>query len=130
MLAQLGNPDMRTAIGHALAWPERIDTAVAPLDLAALGRLDFEPPDLAAFPCLALAFRALRDGPAASTVLNAANEVAGEGFLPGRGGFLGIPDVLAHAMDHHAGDTAASLDDLLALDAEARRTASSRLARS
>ena len=130
VLAQLGNPDMRTALAHALAWPERIEAGVAPLDLAALARLDFEKPDLDAFPCLALAFRALRDGAGASTVLNAANEVAVEGFLQGRTGFLAIPDVLAATLDRHAGERAASLDELLALDAAARRTAEARLARS
>ena len=130
VLAQLGNPDMRTAIGHALAWPERIDTGVPRLDLAALGRLDFAPPDFEAFPCLALAFRALRDGQGASTVLNAANEVAVAGFLQGRAGFLAIPDVLAATLDRHAGERAGSLDELLALDAAARRTAAAHLARS
>ena len=128
VLAQLGNPDMRTAIAHALAWPERIESGVAPLDLAALARLDFEPPDLDAFPCLALAFRALRDGPGASTVLNAANEVAVAGFLAGRGGFLSIAEVLEETLDHHAGARAETLDELLALDARARRTAEARLA--
>jgi 1-deoxy-D-xylulose-5-phosphate reductoisomerase len=130
VLAQLGNPDMRTALAHALAWPERIEAGVAPLDLAALARLDFEPPDLEAFPCLALAFRALRDGQEASTVLNAANEVAVSGFLQGRNGFPAIPRVLAATMDRHAGERAATLDDLLALDAAARRTAEALLASS
>jgi len=129
VLAQLGNPDMRTALAHGLAWPERIEAGVAPLDLAALGRLDFQPPDFEAFPCLALAFRALRDGPAASTVLNAANEVAVAGFLAGRVGFLAIPQVLEESLGVHAGARAGSLDDLLALDAAARRTAEAQLAR-
>ncbi len=128
VLAQLGNPDMRTALAHALAWPDRIEAGVAPLDLTRLARLDFEPPDHAAFPCLGLAFRALRDGPAASTVLNAANEIAVSGFLQGQLGFLTIPDVLADTMDRYSTVHSESLDDLLALDAAARRTAGERLA--
>jgi 1-deoxy-D-xylulose-5-phosphate reductoisomerase len=128
VLAQLGNPDMRTALAHGLAWPGRIDAGVAPLDLAALGRLDFEPPDRAAFPCLDLAFRALRSGPAAATVLNAANEIAVSAFLQRRLGFLGIPEVLAECMDELAGTPAATLDELMAVDAEARRAADRRVA--
>ena len=127
MLAQLGNPDMRTAIAYGLAWPERIDAGVAPLDLAALARLDFEPPDLRAFPCLDLAYRALRNGGGAATVLNAANEVAVSAFLQGRLGFLGIASVLADALDTLHGARAESLDSLLALDAEARRVATTLL---
>jgi 1-deoxy-D-xylulose-5-phosphate reductoisomerase len=128
VLAQLGNPDMRTALAHGLAWPERIEAGVAPLDLTALGRLDFEPPDRAAFPCLDLAFRALRAGPTASTVLNAANEIAVSAFLQRRLGFLGIPALLADCMDALAGADADSLEALLALDAETRRLATQRLA--
>src|SRR5260221_717036 len=76
VLAQLGNPDMRTPIAQALAWPQRIDAGVARLDLAQIGRLDFEPPDRARFPCLGLAYAALRAGGTAPALLNAANEVA------------------------------------------------------
>jgi 1-deoxy-D-xylulose-5-phosphate reductoisomerase len=123
VLAQLGNPDMRTAIAHALAWPERIDAGVAPLNLTQLARLDFEAPDHDAFPCLDLAFRALRAGGGASTVLNAANEVAVSAFLQGKLGFLGIPDVIAASMDalHDVG--AESLEALMALDSRARQVA-------
>lgn len=124
MLAQLGNPDMRTPIAHALAHPHRIDSGVAPLDLAALGRLEFEPPDEARFPCLALARAALRCAGAAPCVLNAANEVAVAAFLEGAIGFTAIARVAEHALAalaHHAepGD----LDAVLALDAEARALA-------
>jgi 1-deoxy-D-xylulose-5-phosphate reductoisomerase len=94
VLAQLGNPDMRTAIAHALAWPERVEAGVAPLDLAACAPLQFEQPDLATFRCLALAFQALRAGGDAAAVLNAANEVAVEAFLAGALPFLSIADVV------------------------------------
>jgi len=94
VLAQLGNPDMRTAIAHALAWPERVESGVTPLDLAAHGTLQFEAPDLDTFRCLALAFQALRAGGDASAILNAANEVAVEAFLAGALSFLQIADVV------------------------------------
>lgn len=122
-LAQLGNPDMRTALAYGLAWPERIDAGVAPLDLAAIGRLDFQPPDEAAFPCLRLAQQALREGPAATTVLNAANEVAVSAFLQGRLRFLGIPAVLESALARLHDRRADDLPSLLDLDAQARRLA-------
>jgi 1-deoxy-D-xylulose-5-phosphate reductoisomerase len=127
VLAQLGNPDMRTALAHGLAWPDRIDAGVAPLDLLGLARLDFEAPDREAFPCLDLAFRALRAGPAASTVLNAANEIAVSAFLQRRLGFLGIPALLSDCMDALAGARAESLEALMALDGEARSVATARL---
>jgi len=94
VLAQLGNPDMRTAIAHALAWPERVEAGVTPLNLAASAPLQFEPPDLATFRCLALAFAALKAGGDAPAVLNAANEVAVEAFLAGALPFLSIADVV------------------------------------
>ncbi|WP_243039544.1 1-deoxy-D-xylulose-5-phosphate reductoisomerase [Dyella sedimenti] len=94
VLAQLGNPDMRTAIAHALAWPARIEAGVAPLDLAATAPLAFQHPDLATFRCLALAFQALRAGGDATAILNAANEVAVEAFLAGGLSFLGIADLV------------------------------------
>ncbi len=99
VLAQLGNPDMRTPIAHALAWPERIDSGVAPLDLFAVAQLSFERPDLARFPCLDLAYRALRAEGNAAAVLNAANEVAVTAFLDRRLSFLGIPDLIAATLD-------------------------------
>jgi 1-deoxy-D-xylulose-5-phosphate reductoisomerase len=94
VLAQLGNPDMRTAIAHALAWPERVESGVSSLDLAACAPLQFEQPDLATFRCLALAFQALRAGGDAPAVLNAANEIAVEAFLAGALPFLAIADVV------------------------------------
>jgi 1-deoxy-D-xylulose-5-phosphate reductoisomerase len=94
VLAQLGNPDMRTAITHALAWPERIDSGVPSLDLARCPPLQFEQPDLVTFRCLALAFQALRAGGDAPAVLNAANEVAVAAFLGGALPFLSIADVV------------------------------------
>ncbi|ULU27523.1 1-deoxy-D-xylulose-5-phosphate reductoisomerase [Dyella terrae] len=94
VLAQLGNPDMRTAIAHALAWPTRIEAGVAPLDLAANAPLSFQQPDLDTFRCLALAFQALRAGGDATAILNAANEVAVEAFLAGSLPFLGIADLV------------------------------------
>jgi len=94
VLAQLGNPDMRTAIAHALAWPTRIEAGVAPLDLAACAPLAFQQPDLGTFRCLALAFQALRAGGDATAILNAANEVAVEAFLAGGLPFLGIADLV------------------------------------
>ncbi|TRZ94242.1 MAG: 1-deoxy-D-xylulose-5-phosphate reductoisomerase [Rhodocyclaceae bacterium] len=99
VLAQLGNPDMRTPIAHALAWPERIDSGVAALDLFAVERLDFERPDLARFPCIGLAYRALRAEGNAAAVLNAANEVAVAAFLDRRLPFLGIAEVIAGTLD-------------------------------
>jgi 1-deoxy-D-xylulose-5-phosphate reductoisomerase len=93
-----------------------------------LGRLDFQPPDLTAFPCLDLAFRALRAGPAASTVLNAANEIAVSAFLQRRAAFLAIPDLIAACLDALAAERAESLEELLALDARARQVAEARLA--
>lgn len=94
VLAQLGNPDMRTAIAHALAWPERVEAGVPSLNLAACAPLQFEPPDLVTFRCLALAFQALRAGGDAPAILNAANEVAVEAFLAGALPFLSIADVV------------------------------------
>ena len=94
VLAQLGNPDMRTAIAHALAWPERVEAGVPSLNLASCAPLQFEPPDMVTFRCLALAFQALRAGGDAPAILNAANEVAVEAFLAGALPFLSIADVV------------------------------------
>lgn len=123
VLAQLGNPDMRTALAHGLAWPERIDSGVAPLDLAALARFDFEKPDLEAFPCLGLAFAALRAGGSAPAIANAANEVAVAAFLAGRLPFLGIPALIQATLDAIPAEPADDLDVLLGCDARARRQA-------
>ena len=129
VLAQLGNPDMRTALAHGLAWPERIDSGVAPLDLAALGRLDFEAPDPAAFPCLNLAYAVLATGGTAPAILNAANEVAVAAFLDGRLPFLGIPDLLEATLAALSPEPAGSLDVLMASDVQARRQATELLSR-
>lgn len=123
ILAQLGQPDMRTPIAYGLGFPERLDSGVGPLDLTRLGRLDFEKPDLARFPCLALSFAALRAGQAACVALNAANEVAVEAFLGGRLAYTWIPRVIEASLEwqaRQASVTLGSLDDVLALDAEAR----------
>ena len=129
MLAQLGNPDMRTAIAYGLAWPERIDSGVAPLDLAALARLDFEAPDREAFPCLDLAWAALDAGGAAPAVLNAANEVAVAAFLHGRLAFPGIPVLIRACLDAVPGGSAVTLAQRLDADATARRVAESLVAK-
>jgi 1-deoxy-D-xylulose-5-phosphate reductoisomerase len=123
VLAQLGNPDMRTALAHGLAWPDRVDSGVAPLDLAALARFDFETPDLDAFPCLGLAYRALEAGGSAPAILNAANEIAVSAFLQGRLGFLGIPDLVLACLDELPSGPAGNLDQLMATDAQARTLA-------
>ena len=105
IIAQLGVTDMRMPIQYAFSYPDRWPAPLPPLDLALAGRLDFEPPDTARFPCLALAFRALRGDPGLPIVLNAANEVAVAQFLDGRLGFTSIPDLILRAMDayeqHH-----------------------------
>jgi 1-deoxy-D-xylulose-5-phosphate reductoisomerase len=124
MLAQLSNPDMRVPIAHALAWPERTESGAASLDLAAVKSLSFERPDERRFPCLKLAYAALRAGGTAPAALNAANEVAVQAFLDGRLPFTGIGKVidstLARCETRPADDLAAVLD----ADAQARRTAS------
>ena len=121
--AQLGVTDMRHPIQYALTWPERKPTALPAFDPVAAGPLTFEAPDPTRFPCLSLAYRALEHGGAAPAVLSAANEVAVEAFLAGRARWLDIPEVLIRALDAHASEPAASIDDVLVADARARRTA-------
>lgn len=124
VLAQLGNPDMRTPIAYGLAWPERIDAGVASLDLFQIARLDFEQPDTERFPCLALAFEALRLAGAAPAVLNAANEEAVAAFLDARIGFTDIARLNEAALRSvSAAFDADSLDSLIAADASAREFA-------
>ena len=123
VLAQLGNPDMRTPIAQALAWPQRIDAGVARLDLAQIGRLEFEPPDRARFPCLGLAYAALREGGTGPALLNAANEIAVEAFLQGRIAFPEIAGVCEETMAAVAAGPVASLADALDADLHARRVA-------
>jgi 1-deoxy-D-xylulose-5-phosphate reductoisomerase len=129
VLAQLGNPDMRTALAHALAWPERIDSGVAPLDLPALARFDFEAPDPAAFPALGLAYAALRAGGTAPAILNAANEVAVAAFLGGQLAFLDIPVLIERTLSAIPAEPADDLAVLLASDFRARRMAEQHLSR-
>ncbi len=129
VLAQLGNPDMRTPIAHALAYPERIETGVAPLDLCAIGRLSFERPDSKRFPCLPLAYQALAAGGSAPTLLNAANEVAVEAFLDGRLSFLAIADVIAAVLDAVPSLPLPDLDAVLGADRVARVAAAEAVAR-
>ncbi len=123
VLAQLGNPDMRTPIAHALAWPERIDSGVAPLDLFKVARLDFEEPDLQRFPCLRLAYEAIASGGIAPAVLNAANEVAVAAFLEQRIPFTAIPEVIETVLGRMDTTSAPDLEVLLDADDEARRKA-------
>jgi 1-deoxy-D-xylulose-5-phosphate reductoisomerase len=124
VLAQLGNPDMRTPIAYALGYPERIDSGVGALDLFKTARLDFETPDTERFPCLRLAFEVLRRGGTAPAVLNAANEVAVGAFLAHSIDFVDIPLVIEAALAQVALQEAASLETLIAADTEARQAAS------
>ncbi|WP_017938802.1 1-deoxy-D-xylulose-5-phosphate reductoisomerase [Zestomonas thermotolerans] len=123
VLAQLGNPDMRTPIAHALAWPERIDSGVAPLDLFSVARLDFQEPDVERFPCLRLARQAAEAGGTVPAMLNAANEVAVAAFLERRVRFTEIASIIDHVLNHEASGTADSLDCVLGADARARAQA-------
>ena len=123
LLAQMGNPDMRTPIAHALAFPERIDSGVAALDLLAQGRLDFEAPDMERFPCLRLAREAMDAGGSAPTTLNAANEVAVEAFLQGRLAFTSIPAVIERVMKSAQAVELTGLDAVETADRNARELA-------
>jgi len=123
VLAQMGTPDMRTPIAHALAWPRRIDAGVAPLNLAQMNDLSFREPDLERFPCLGLAFEAMRRGDSAPAILNAANEVAVEQFLAGRLRFDRIARLVSEVMDEMAVAPLSSLEDVLEQDRLARQTA-------
>ncbi len=129
LLAQLGTPDMRTPIAHALAWPRRMAVDLPRLDLAALARLDFFAPDTKRFPALRLAREALRAGGGAPTILNAANEAAVGLFLERRLGFLDIAAVVEESLAALGAPATTSLEDVLALDAAARQDAAARAAR-
>ena len=120
VLAQLGNPDMRTPIAHALAWPERIDSGVSALDLLLTARLDFEAPDPVRFPCLRLAREAVAAGGTSCAVLNAANEVAVQAFLDGRVGFTAIPVIIEDALTQLPGEPVFVLEHILSADRLAR----------
>jgi 1-deoxy-D-xylulose-5-phosphate reductoisomerase len=129
VLAQLGNPDMRTAIAHALAWPDRVESGVAPLTLATCGALEFEAPDLDTFRCLALAYQALRAGGDAPAILNAANEVAVEAFLAGALPFLAIAEVVEDVLAELPPQAVVDVESLVARDGEARAAARRQLRR-
>lgn len=129
VLAQLGNPDMRTPIAHAMAWPDRIEAGVPPLDLFEIAQFTFERPDLARFPCLGLAYRALRAGGNAPAVLNAANEVAVDAFLDGRLAFDRIPALIAATLDAVPQCAADTLEAVFSADTTAREAARLLLAR-
>ena len=123
VLAQMGNPDMRTPIAFGLAFPERTDSGVAPLDLTKFAQLHFQEPDFQRFPCLGLAYQALRVGGSAATILNAANEIAVEAFLAGRLGFRQIESVIEECLNHIPSVLMKDLDAILEVDAQARRHA-------
>jgi 1-deoxy-D-xylulose-5-phosphate reductoisomerase len=129
VLAQLGMPDMRTPIAHALAWPQRMDSGVAALDLASVGTLEFHAPDLKRFPCLALAFDAMRKGGSAAATLNAANEIAVQAFLDEQLPFMAIAELVAETLDEATQREVESLDDILLADHEARELARAALTR-
>ncbi|MDL2175159.1 1-deoxy-D-xylulose-5-phosphate reductoisomerase [Stutzerimonas sp. FeSN7] len=123
VLAQLGNPDMRTPIAHALAWPERIESGVSALDLLRVGRLDFQAPDDRRFPCLRLARTAAEVGGTAPAMLNAANEVAVDAFLNRRIRFTEIASIIDDVLNHEASVPTVCLEDVLAADRRARDVA-------
>ncbi|MES9817141.1 MAG: 1-deoxy-D-xylulose-5-phosphate reductoisomerase [Candidatus Thiodiazotropha sp.] len=123
VLAQLGNPDMRTPIAHALAWPQRIESGVDSLDLFQVARLDFNQPDLQRYPCLKLAYQAIQAGGTASVILNAANEVAVEAFLTERLGFTDIASVVDETLQQMPVENAEDLGALLDIDRQGRAIA-------
>ncbi len=123
VLAQLGSPDMRTPIAHALSWPERIDAGVQSLNLFDIATLDFEPPDFVRFPCLKLAFDAVKQGGTASTILNAANEVAVQAFLDEQISFTAIAKVNQTVLNELSYHEASTLDVILSDDKKARELA-------
>lgn len=122
VLAQMGNPDMRTPIAHALAWPKRINSGVSDLNLTEIAKLDFEEPDLVNFPCLGLAYEAARVSLDAPVVLNASNEIAVQAFLDGRIGFTQIAEVVADTMARAIFKEPDSLSGVQESDKEARAT--------
>ena len=123
VLAQLGNPDMRTPIAYALGYPDRLDSGVSALDLMKIGRLDFEAPDTEKFPCLRLAYEALQRGGTAPAILNAANEVAVSAFLQQKIGFMDIPRMIESVLEAASIQPADTLDSVIAADQAARDAA-------
>lgn len=130
VLAQLGNPDMRTPIAYGLAYPDRIDSGVSTLDFLSIGKLEFEAPDIQRFPCLQLAYDALHAGGTASTILNAANEVAVNAFLKEHIAFNAIPTLIADALNNITIERSISIEHLISVDQLARQYASDWIARS
>jgi 1-deoxy-D-xylulose-5-phosphate reductoisomerase len=128
VLAQLGNPDMRTAIAYGLGWPDRLVSGVAPLDLVATARLDFEAPDESRFPCLRLARESVAVGGTAMAVCNAANEVAVAAFLDKKIRFTDIPAVIEHTLERADIVEPTVLSMVEKADAQAREIASAHLA--
>jgi len=124
VIAQMGNPDMRTPIAHCLAWPERIESGVASLDFYKIGGLEFWPPDLERYPCLALALAAAREGKSAPCVLNAANEIAVESFLNGEIKFADIAKVIEKTMSNSTFEPLNSIEQILTANENARKLAS------
>ena len=129
ILAQLGNPDMRTPIAHALAWPERIESGVESLNLFQVAHLDFEQPDLQRFPCLRLAYEAIQASGTAPAILNAANEVAVDAFLNQRIGFTQIAELIEAVLNDAVVDQNPELEQLLEVDARTRRQAEQSISR-
>lgn len=127
VVAQMGNPDMRTPIGHAMAYPERIQTGVAPLDFFRLSGLSFEQPDFNRYPCLQLAIEACQQGQMATTALNAANEISVEAFLQGRIGFTQIATVNRQVLDTLTLPEPTSVEDVLEIDRRARACAAQQI---
>ncbi|MDP4987954.1 MAG: 1-deoxy-D-xylulose-5-phosphate reductoisomerase [Porticoccaceae bacterium] len=129
VLAQLGNPDMRTPIAHALAWPSRIESGVADLDLFSIVQLNFEKPDLTSFPCLAVASAAAREGRDAAAILNGANEIAVQAFLDERIGFTQIAEVVSHTLNSLALTEPDSLEAVQESDRRGRAVSSDYITR-
>jgi 1-deoxy-D-xylulose-5-phosphate reductoisomerase len=123
VLAQLGNPDMRTPIAYGLGFPDRLASGVSSLDLIKTARLDFAAPDIKRFPCLRLAYQALELGGTAPAILNAANEVAVEAFLAEQIDFMDIPRLIEDVLSSATIDKANSIEQLVAVDVEARQKA-------
>ena len=123
VLAQMGNPDMRTPIAHAMAWPERIESGVEPLDVFEVARLDFEKPDFERFPCLSMAYESLKIGGTATTTLNAANEIAVDAFLNKTLGFTNIAKVIEKTLENTINTSPNNLQDVLQADTQARSVA-------
>ncbi|NCY00845.1 MAG: 1-deoxy-D-xylulose-5-phosphate reductoisomerase, partial [Burkholderiaceae bacterium] len=127
VMAQLGQPDMRTPIAFGLAWPNRIHAGVAPLNLTQLSGLHFTEPELKRFPCLALAFAAAKQGGTSPTILNAANEIAVAAFLSGKLPYLRIAQVVEATLNHLESKQAQSIEDVLESDRKAREAATTYL---